>query len=171
MKKKSPKKKRFLLLVLVLAVATMLTILFYPRKELLTPVSEPLPVKVFNERTEKTEIRYVRVYKTVTKLTASEMYEAIPGNWFGSHIVPLGWIKKSLEVPRGAFYKQYPQYRKFYSFEMGQINGHTNVGSKELLMIEQWFSDGQWNINDFYDIYDWERLFPKGTVIILGCKK
>lgn len=164
------KKNWFLLLAVVLTVA-LLIIVFCPNNKLLVPVSEPLPVKVFNGRTNETETRYVQIYKTVIKLTASEMYKAVPGNWWGSHISLFPRISKGLEVPRGEFYEQYPKYLYFYSFEMGQINGHTGVGNKELLMIEQWFSDGHWHINSYYEIYDWEFLFPKGTTVILGCKK
>lgn len=161
------KKKNWFLLSSVILMSALLIIIFYPKDKLLVPVGDPLSVKIWNERAEKTEIRYVQIYKTVVKLTASEMYEAIPGNWLGLHYR----IKKSLEVPRGAFYRQYPRYHYFYTFEMGQIGGKTSVGSKELLMISNCFEGYSWNITRIYDIYDWDYLFPKGTVVILGCKK
>lgn len=163
---KKQKRNKFLLLAFIF-LTILLIISFYPKDKLLAPVGEPLPVKVWNERTDETEIRYVQVYKTTIKLTGFEMYKAVPGNWLGLHYR----IKKSLEVPRGAFYKQYPRYHHFYTFEMGQINGKTSVGGKELLMISNCFSDDSWDIESIYDIHDWGYLFPKGTVVILGCKK
>ena len=140
-----------------------LVIVSFSKNNYYVPISGPLPVNVFNEKTKKTEIQFVRVYKTTKRMNYCQMFRHLPGNripsFFG--IIP-SWKEAPVE-----FGDQYPKYKRFALFCM--VNGTL---FRESGVIDYFFQNGGLQSNLFFlsDTND-DYTEEEGSLIIMRCRK